>query len=166
MNMTFGRPATARWLRSSLAAGDPAMHPAVRRVLRPELVGACMGLLITACGGLSLPSELARPSASRSVLALPTTGPLDACAGVQFDGPFILKIEDGATVAHRAVGTSLPILWPNNFTARFDGAIWRVFDARGKVFASSGEDISDYLKGNWHGWSVCTTTRAVYLYGP
>lgn len=141
------------------------MRLPARRVLWPSLVNVCLTLLVAACGNGPPPSELPKPPASASVFALATTGPLDACAGVLLEGPIILQIKDGASLAHRAGGTSLPIFWPDNFTARFDGAIWRVLDAQGKVFASSGENISDYMRGNWHGWMVCTTIRAVYLYG-
>ena len=126
-----------------------------------HLVASLLAIGLAGCVTVAPTSE---PAPTVLSIALPTTGPLDGCAGVQWDGPIVIEVQDGTTVARRPVGDPLRIFWPPGFTARFDGATWRVLDARANVFASSDEDITDYLDDNWHGWRVCATIRAIYVY--
>lgn len=121
-------------------------------------------LFVIALAGCAAPIPTSEPAPTPMSIALPTTGPMDACAGVLWDGPMVLEVRDGTTVARRPAGDPLRIFWPPGFTARFDGAVWRVLDSRGKVFASSNEDITPYLGGNWHGRKVCATARAILVY--
>lgn len=121
-------------------------------------------LLAIVLAGCVAPAPTSEPAPTAISIALPTTGPMDSCAGVQWDGPMVLEVHGGTTVARRPVGDPLRIFWPPGFTARSDGAIWRILDARAKVFASSNEDITAYLDGNWHGRMVCATARAIYVY--
>ncbi len=123
-----------------------------------------IAFLLLGCASVPPTNVFTGPPASANEFVLPTTGPLQGCAGVEFDGRILLDVKNGETLARRPAGDPLRIFWPEGFTARFDGAIWRIIDDRGKVFASSGETISDYLRGNWRGRSVCTTTQAVYVY--
>jgi hypothetical protein len=126
------------------------------RVLIASLISttaACAGSTSTPT---TTPSEVSFP--------LPTSG-INGCAGVLFDGPIILEVREGSTVGRLQSGKVLPMLWPTGFTTTFDAPEWRVLDADGELFATSGQDIGDVMRsGTWNGWETCPTLEYLVVY--
>jgi hypothetical protein len=104
-------------------------------------------VLLGGCVGEGTQSPVATPEETVIQFPLPTSGHALACAGVGISGPVLLEIEDGTTVARLADGTTLRIYWPDGFTSLFDPPMWRVLDADSRLFATGGDDITPFLKG-------------------
>lgn len=116
-------------LRNLLLNRSPARSALLIGVLL--LVGAC--------------ALAPTPDATSNAIPLPTNGGVNACAGVGFTGSVVLAVRDGKTLGRFADGREKPIFWPPRFTLVEDASLWRIVTPDGRLFATSGEDITAFM---------------------
>jgi hypothetical protein len=134
--------------------------------LLAAIAAALGGCAPTVTPPVSVTEGSPSPPATRLAIPLPTNLGADACAGVGFTGDVVLIAKDGDLLSrYTLTGVLAPTYWPPGSTMVEDPPLWRILNPEGQLLATSGEDITPFLRsGQWRGWHVCVTTTEIFVY--